>query len=71
LRRINMSRKDFELIAEIIRGMPTTSVWYHGLSRAPVARRFAQGIVKHHPRFRLAWFYRACGLDDNGVERDS
>ncbi len=57
-----MSRKDFELIASIIRSMPTHAASLR-TARDSTARAFADGLRVSNPRFDSARFLRACGIE--------
>lgn len=52
-----MSKKDFELIARILRGLPVDC---YGTEQ--VAERFAEELQRTNPRFDAARFLTACGV---------
>lgn len=51
---MSMSRKDFELVADIIRDLPPTA------TREQVAERFATGLKPHNAHFKAEPFVKAC-----------
>jgi len=51
-----MTRRDFELIADTIRELPTTM-------RLRVALQFADNLRGTNPRFDRVRFLRACGVE--------
>jgi hypothetical protein len=65
-----MTRKDFELIAKAIREsackVPTESAEYARgcrTQRSVVASQIAQALVPTNPRFDVARFLAACGVE--------
>lgn len=53
-----MTKKDFELIAEIIRSLPDTT------SREGIAWKFSQALATANPRFNVKRFIEACSPDN-------
>lgn len=68
-----MTRKDFRLIAETIRSLPSFETFHQDGTRYPtdvvnfdaVCRRFAEALRSTNPRFNAERFIAAC----NGRER--
>ena len=58
-----MTRKDFELIARTIKGLPTRDVEPED-TRTTVARMFVKALVAHsgNANFDSARFLKACGV---------
>lgn len=57
-----MTRKDFEMIAAVIRKLKEE----HGAERVPVSdliSRFTQMCAKTNPNFNYSRFLKACGID--------
>jgi hypothetical protein len=54
-----MTKKDFELIAAVLRANSTETV-----VRERVALDFADELAATNPRFDRARFLRACGVED-------
>lgn len=52
-----MTRKDFELIAEVIK----TSQYYSADYRNEIARNMAQALATTNPAFNEDRFLKACG----------
>lgn len=51
-----MTRKDYQLIAEVVRGSAATPSF-----RRPLAMRFATTLAQQNGRFDLQRFMEACG----------
>jgi len=62
-----MTRKDFQLIAETVRGLDTFSYQYDGCdmpsSRWQAANAFADKLASTNPNFDRERFLRACGVE--------
>lgn len=60
-----MTRKDYQLIAEVI-----ATAW-HGSSetKADLVNRFADALEDTNPRFNREIFFRACGINPVFTER--
>lgn len=54
-----MSRKDFEMIARVVRYFRSRNLVVPGLGEA-----FADELEKTNPRFDRQRFLKACGVDD-------
>jgi hypothetical protein len=52
-----MTRQDFRLIAETIKGMKLTN-----LARLHVAEEFADALAKRFPNFKREVFLETCGI---------
>ena len=57
-----MRRKDYELIAGVIAGMPAFAPNLR-TARDSCARAFAERLATDNPRFDRARFLRACGVE--------
>lgn len=53
-----MTRRDFEVIADVIKGMPGDEV----LDKATVALAFAKRLKLINPSFKTELFFKACGV---------
>jgi hypothetical protein len=56
-----MSKKDFELIARVLRD---PSLHLQASKRRALASRFADELATTNPRFARETFLRACGVED-------
>jgi len=57
-----MTKKDFEMVADVIKEMPSCSPNLRA-QKESVARSFAERFAQINPRFNLAIFAKACGLE--------
>jgi hypothetical protein len=53
-----VTKKDFEVIADVIKGMPGDEV----LDKSDVALAFAKRLKLINPSFKTDLFLRACGV---------
>jgi len=58
-----MSKKDYELIAKVIRDWNTAIIGMDTV-RASIARAFASELVNGNRRFDMPRFLKACGVSD-------
>lgn len=58
---LDMTRKDYELIATIIAAMPTFAATLRD-QKESTARQFADRLASDNPRFDRDRFLKACGV---------
>lgn len=58
-----MTRKDYEKIAAVIKGMPDHAATLRA-QKASCASSFADMLAADNPRFDRERFLKACGLED-------
>ena len=59
-----MTKRDFELIARVVRNMTSASMGYQSTrARLLVAENFSGELSVDHPRFDRARFLKACGVE--------
>ena len=57
-----MTRKDFRIIAEVIRDLPFRDNFRDDPSRLEVATAFANRLEQQNPRFKRGTFLKTCGI---------
>jgi hypothetical protein len=59
---VNMSRKDFRLIAEVIKSLPSFECKQDNdvVRHAAIVARFAEALASTNPRFNRSRFEAAC-----------
>lgn len=64
-----MTKKDYELIAGVIRSHNYGGVWEYIRDIDIVAESFATTLALHNPKFDRNKFLQACGIETRSPER--